>query len=47
MEELLKFLEYEGCQFVVGCKEKERRKIIGEAIKSLKETNDEKKIKLA
>ena len=47
MEEIIKFLKDEGCEFVVGCREKERRKIIGEAIDSLKKTNDEKKIKLA
>ena len=47
MEEIIKFLKDEGYEFEVGCREKERRKIIGEAIDSLKKTNDEKKIKLA
>ena len=30
MEELLKFLEYEGCEFVVGWKKKERKKTMRE-----------------
>ena len=47
MEEIIKFLKDEGYEFEVGCREKERRKIIGEAIDSLKKTNDDKKIKLA
>ena len=47
MEEIIKFLKDEGYEFSVGCREKERRKIIGEAIETLKETNDDKKIKLA
>ena len=47
MEEIIKFLKDEGYEFEVGCREKERRKIIGEEIDSLKKTNDEKKIKLA
>ena len=47
MEELLKELEDKGCEVVVGWKEKERKKTISEAMKKLKESNDEKKIKLA
>ena len=47
MEELLKELEDKGCEVVVGWKEKERKKIMSEAMKKLKESNDEKKIKLA
>ena len=47
MEELLKFLEDEGFEFEVGCREKERKKIMREAMKKLKESNDEKKIELA
>ena len=47
MEELIRHLKDEGYNFVVGYREKERRKITGEAIDKLKKTNDEKKIKLA
>ena len=47
MEEIIRFLKDEGYEFEVGCREKERRKIMGEEIDSLKKTNDEKKIKLA
>ena len=47
MEELIKFLKDEGYEFEVGCREKERRKIIGEAIESLRESNDDKKIQLS
>ena len=47
MEELLKFLEYEGCEFVVGWKKKERKKTMSEAMKKLKESGDEKKIRYA
>ena len=47
MEELLKELEDKGCEVVVGWKEKGRKKIMSEAMKKLKERNDEKKIKLA
>ena len=47
MEELLKELEDEGFEVVVGWKEKERKKTMSEAMKKLKESNDEKKIKLA
>ena len=42
MEELLKFLEYEGCEFVVGWKEKERKKTMSEAMKKLKESGEKK-----
>ena len=41
------FLEDEGFEFEVGCREKERKKIMREAMKKLKESNDEKKIELA
>ena len=47
MEELLKFLEDEGFEFEVGCREKGRKKNMSEAMKKLKESNDEKKIELA
>ena len=47
MEELLKELEDEGFEVVVGWKEKERKKTMSEEMKKLKESNDEKKIKLA
>ena len=47
MEDLLKQFENMGCEVVVGWKEKERKKIMSEAMKKLKESNDEKKIKLA
>ena len=47
MEELLKEFEDMGCKVVVGWKEKERKKTMSEAMKKLKESNDEKKIKLA
>ena len=46
MEELLKDLEDKGCEVVVGWKEKERKKIMSEAMKKLKNSNDDKKIKL-
>ena len=45
MEELLKEFEDMGCEVVVGWKEK--KKIMSEAMKKLKESGDEKKIKLA
>ena len=47
MEELLKELEDEGFEVVVGWKEEERKKTMSEEMKKLKESNDEKKIKLA
>ena len=47
MEEIIKFLEDEGFEFEVGCREKERKKNMSEAMKKLKESNDEKKIELA
>ena len=47
MEDLFKQLEDMGCKVVVGWKEKERKKTMSEAMKKLKEINDEKKIKLA
>ena len=47
MEEIIKFLEDEGFEFEVGCREKERKKTMSEAMKKLKESNDEKKIELA
>ena len=47
MEELVKELEDEGCEVVVGWREKERKTVMSEAMKKLKESNDENKIKLA
>ena len=46
MEEIFNKLEDNGCKVVVGWKEKERKKTLREAMKKLKESNDEKKIKL-
>ena len=47
MEEIIKFLEDECCEFEVGWKEKERKKTMSEAMKKLKETGDENKISYA
>ena len=47
MEELLKEFEDNGIKVVVGWKEKQRKKDMSEAMKKLKESGDEKKIKLA
>ena len=47
MEELLKEFEHNGIKVVVGWKEKERKKTMSEAMKKLKESGDENKIKLA
>ena len=47
MEEIIKFLEDEGFEFEVGCREKERKKTMSEAMKKLKETGDEIKIRYA
>ena len=47
MEELLKEIEDMGFEVIVGWKEKQRKKIMSEAMKKLKESGDEKKIKLA
>ena len=47
MEELLKELEYEGFTIECGVNEKYRRKEMSEAMKKLKESNDEIKIRIA
>ena len=47
MEDLLKGFEDMGYEVKVGWKEKERKKNMSEAIKKLKESGDEKKIKIA
>ena len=47
MEEILKEFEDSGIKVVVGWKEKQRKKDMRGAIKKLKESGDEKKIKLA
>ena len=47
MEEILKEFEDSGIKVVVGWKEKQRKKDMSGAIKKLKESGDEKKIKLA
>ena len=47
MEELLKELEDEGCTIECGVIEKSRRKEMNEAMKKLKESNDENKIRIA
>ena len=46
MEELLKEFEDMGYEVKVGWKEKERKKTISEAMKKLKASGDEKKVKL-
>ena len=45
--EALKELEDEGCTIECGVIEKSRRKKMSEAIKKIKESGDENKIKLA
>ena len=47
MEDLLKGFEDMGYEVKVGWKEKERKKNMSEAMKKLKESGDEKKIKIA
>ena len=47
MEDIIKYFEGEGYEVIIGWKDKERKKIIGEAIKKLKKTGDENKIKYA
>ena len=47
MEELLKELEDQGCTIECGVIEKSRKKEMSEAMKKLKESSDENKIKLA
>ena len=47
MEDLLEEFEDNGIKVVVGWQEKERKKNMSEAMKKLKESNDEKKIELA
>ena len=47
MEDLLKGFEDMGYEVKVGWKEKERKKNMSEAMEKLKESGDEKKIKLA
>ena len=47
MDELLKEFEDAGIKVVVGWKEKKRKKNMSEAMKKLKESADENKIKLA
>ena len=47
MEELLKEFEDNGLKVNVGWKEKKRKKTMSEAMKKLKESGDENKIKLA
>ena len=47
MEELLKEFEDQGFEVVVGCREKERKQVMSESMKKLKESGDENKIMLA
>ena len=47
MEEILKELEDKGCEIIVGYREKERKKEMSEAMKKLKDSGDENKIKIA
>ena len=47
MEDLLKQFEDMGCKVVVGWKEKKRKKIMSEAMKKIKESGDENKIRYA
>ena len=45
MEELFKELEGEGCEIIVGYREKGRKKDMSKAMKKLKESGDENKIR--
>ena len=47
MEELLKELEDQGCEVVVGWREKERKNVMSESMKKIKESGDENKIRYA
>ena len=47
MEEILKELEDQGCEVVVGWREKERKKVMSESMKKIKTDGDEKKIRYA
>ena len=45
--EVLKELEEQGCEIEIGWKEKQRKKEMGEAMKKLKASGDENKIRYA
>ena len=47
MEEIYKELEDQGCEFVIGWDKKEIKKFMGELMKKIKESGDEKKIRYA
>ena len=47
MEDIVKYLEDMGIKFVVGWREKERKRKMGLAMEKIKESKDEKKIKYA
>ena len=47
MEEILKALEDEGCEIIVGYREKKRKKDMSQAMKKLKASGDENKIRYA
>ena len=47
MEDILKKLEDEGGKIVVDYKEKERKRVMSEAMKKLKASGDENKIRYA
>ena len=47
MEELLKEFEDQGCEVVVGWREKERKKVMSESMKKITESSDENKIRYA
>ena len=44
MEEIFKELENEGFKIIVGYKEKERKRVMSEAMKKIKKSGDEDKI---
>ena len=47
MEDIINYFTGEGYEVIVGWKDKKRKEIIGEAMKKLKESGDENKIKYA
>ena len=47
MEDIVKYLEEKGLKFVVGFREKERKRKMNLAMEKIKESKDEKKIKYA
>ena len=47
MEDIINYFTGKGCEVIVGWKDKKRKEIIGEAMKKLKESGDENRIKYA